>query len=122
MYEKHTWENGELITAEKLNNMEDGIEANDVLWVGITGQATFDKTFTEIDEAFSNGKRIIGYCNSMVSPYVFRSYDGSSQKYYFEFYFAYFYEGQTKVMSVSKRRIYSDDTTSTISFGTTTFE
>lgn len=25
-YEKHTWETGEVITAEKLNNMEQGIE------------------------------------------------------------------------------------------------
>lgn len=26
-YDKHTWETGEVITAEKLNNMENGIEA-----------------------------------------------------------------------------------------------
>ena len=28
-YTKHEWERGEIITAVKLNNMEDGIEAND---------------------------------------------------------------------------------------------
>lgn len=28
-YEKQTWERGEIITAIKLNHIEDGIEAND---------------------------------------------------------------------------------------------
>lgn len=27
-YEKHTWETGETITAEKLNNLEDGVSGN----------------------------------------------------------------------------------------------
>lgn len=41
-YEKHTWADGEVITKEKLNNMEDGIEA-----AGsgeITATATVDNT------------------------------------------------------------------------------
>lgn len=27
-YEKHTWQTGETITAEKLNNLEDGVASN----------------------------------------------------------------------------------------------
>lgn len=29
-YEKHTWETGETITAEKLNNLEDGVSGNTI--------------------------------------------------------------------------------------------
>ena len=71
-YEKHTWENGELITAEKLNHMEDGIESSgggggnyldDVMWVNITTQDgktySADKTWNELYEhLMTNGKPV----------------------------------------------------------------
>ncbi len=41
-YKKHTWTDGELITKEKLNNMEAGIEAAGD--GGITATATVDNT------------------------------------------------------------------------------
>ena len=57
-YEKHTWETGEKITAEKLNNLEDGVSGNGgILLVTATydGQNyQADKTFSEILEAIQN--------------------------------------------------------------------
>ena len=60
-YEKTTWSNGDTITAEKLNNIENGI-ASGVLAVGIyvnssdsTLTLTLDKTWNEIYTVISNG-------------------------------------------------------------------
>lgn len=36
-YEKHTWETGELITADKLNHMEEGIEGGGGGYMGLKG-------------------------------------------------------------------------------------
>lgn len=61
-YVKTTWETGDVITAEKLNNMEGGIEAGQGFimtgtWseVGTENWCTFDKTFTEIKAAMDSG-------------------------------------------------------------------
>lgn len=68
-YEKHTWETGETITAEKLNHMEDGI-ADGVS--GITVIAQFQReedtdefsldsinyTFKEVMDAVTSGKSV----------------------------------------------------------------
>ena len=81
-YEKHTWETGETITAEKLNNLEDGIqevaEHKEIFIVNVdidmnaTPAATpylttADKTFTEIKEAYEAGKIIKIYAVSTFS-------------------------------------------------------
>lgn len=68
-YEKHTWETGETITAEKLNNIEEGIGENSNFIVTITiipGEDDYDEpTYTvspsvlEIVEAINMGKNII---------------------------------------------------------------
>lgn len=68
-YEKHTWETGEVITALKLNNVEDGVEeaiessAKEILIVSIeqrTGQNTYtmDHTGAEIIDYLSDGGTI----------------------------------------------------------------
>lgn len=70
-YNKTTWETGDTITAQKLNNAENGIEANDTAISGIVKTFTAGNTvdtsglepcvwFTaqdsaEIDEALDNG-------------------------------------------------------------------
>lgn len=68
-YEKHTWETGETITAEKLNNLEDGVAEGSgdggnfvVTFTGSrqAGTWTADKTFTETKNAYDNGQNIIG--------------------------------------------------------------
>lgn len=61
-YNKTTWVDGDVITAEKLNNIESGIEAsggNQPLIVNITMDESYnysaDKTYVEIKEAIDNG-------------------------------------------------------------------
>ena len=67
-YNKHTWTNGEIITAEKMNNIEEGIAeieqgesggGSEVLEVNLTidvstGTITADKTWQEIHDACPN--------------------------------------------------------------------
>lgn len=65
-YVKTTWETGDVITAEKLNNMESGIETADgqsfILHVEYDETETYlvlDKTWTEIATALGSGKRVV---------------------------------------------------------------
>lgn len=68
-YVKTTWQTGDVITAEKLNNMEGGIEALQPLIVIKTQieenntkasfpQFTLDKTYTEIMSALQAGVNV----------------------------------------------------------------
>lgn len=70
-YDKQNWQTGDVITANKLNHIEDGIAGaggGGVLVVNVTtpdqGQ-TFvaDKTFEQLSEAYSSGQFIM--CNIM---------------------------------------------------------
>ena len=69
-YEKQTWECGEVISAEKLNHIEDGIEeasqggsVEPMIVRAIDDQSistiTLDKTFGEIKTAFLSGVSVI---------------------------------------------------------------
>lgn len=52
MYEKHNWVNGEVITEDKLNHIENGIaNAGGVLVVNVDENSTLDKTWQEIYDA-----------------------------------------------------------------------
>ena len=57
-YTKHTWVNGEIVTAAKMNNIETGIEeassGGGAFVVTDTG-GTLDKTWQEIHDAMMNG-------------------------------------------------------------------
>lgn len=62
-YEKQTWETGQVITAEKLNHMEDGIEgaSNNVFMINVTtGDSVIstDVSFNDIKNAMESGKII----------------------------------------------------------------
>ena len=65
-YEKQTWATGDVITAAKLNHMEDGIAGVCGLVVLCTVTAgendaetyTLNKTYSEISSAFLNGKNV----------------------------------------------------------------
>ena len=67
-YEKHTWENGEIITAEKLNNIENGIEeagssggGAEPLIVGVTWEedtGTLSETWKTIRDAYYSGRPV----------------------------------------------------------------
>ena len=68
-YEKHTWETGETITAEKLNNLEDGVasagdgsgDSNEFI-INVSRDSQYnlviDKTFDEVEAAYNNGKTL----------------------------------------------------------------
>ena len=61
-YTPTEWKAGDVITAEKLNNMESGIG---VLYINITStdystmQFTTDKTFNEIKDGYDSGKMLL---------------------------------------------------------------
>ena len=64
-YTPTQWQTGDTITAEKLNNMESGIEnVNNPFIVTLTPTAqdfsgTMDKTVAEINEAYTAGQKIV---------------------------------------------------------------
>lgn len=64
MYEKQTWNTGDVITEEKLNHMEDGIASGGMFVVGgtydeSTQTTTLDKTWKEIADAVEAGRNVI---------------------------------------------------------------
>lgn len=80
-YTKQTWANGDVITAEKLNHMEEGISANGVLVVGqqISGNTmTLDKTWQEIRGALLTGGAIIA---AEAGGFALVGYSRSTDKY-----------------------------------------
>ena len=67
-YEKHTWETGETITAEKMNNLEDGVASfsSGIMIInaiaaknGSSYIVTADKTYEDVMAAYNEGKMII---------------------------------------------------------------
>jgi hypothetical protein len=71
-YEKQTWQTGDIITAEKLNHMEDGIVGGTLVIGGFSYDnelesytGTSDKTWQEIDNALAAGVR----CISIIAGY-----------------------------------------------------
>ncbi len=71
-YTKQTWANGDVITAEKLNHMEDGIEsAVPAMFIITLEQSdedyTIDKTMDEIMSAYNDGLiPVVKYGNSFL--------------------------------------------------------
>lgn len=59
-YSKTTWANGDVITAAKLNNMENGIaDASAVMIISVDGNDTLDKTWQEIHDAVMAGVPVV---------------------------------------------------------------
>lgn len=98
-YVKTVWETGDVITADKLNNMEGGIEAHDPIIVSgvyAAQEAGYTVTFAisgpEMWEAYSAGKRILLHfpentaagLNETLSEILFvkRESDGDGGYYY----------------------------------------
>ena len=73
-YEKQTWANGDVITAEKLNHVEDGVQNNDPFIINVSGSLinqpggswsySCDKKAKEIVAALKGNRRIIAKFNS----------------------------------------------------------
>ena len=94
-YTKQTWTNGDVITAEKLNHIEDGISgsggSNALICEYDNDAGHTDKTFGEIKDALLSGKTVLfkteedsesGTYN-MGNFYVYRIL-GSEDSYYCE--------------------------------------
>lgn len=59
-YEKQTWVTGDVITAEKLNHMEDGIDAELVIIKDNEGDISLiNTTFNQIKAAVESGKLVM---------------------------------------------------------------
>lgn len=67
-YEKTVWQNGDVITATKLNKMEDGIDSASIVFVVKCDESgVLDKTYQEIFDAASNGNVVIGLVVEKIS-------------------------------------------------------
>ena len=86
-YTPTQWQTGDTITAEKLNNMESGIEnANEPFIVTLTPTAqdysgVMDKTVAEIDAAYRMGQKIVFRVYTSATMYMeidctYRASDG----------------------------------------------
>lgn len=73
-YVKTTWKDGDVITAEKLNKIENGIEAASggggggsflvtITWDDTTSKYVSDKTYAEIKAAFESGQSAVAFCD-----------------------------------------------------------
>ena len=87
-YDKQTWANGDVITAEKMNHIESGIEDADgegsvnvfiVHFNKQDGEFVADKTTAEANSALEEGKVVIGIINTGDSlNYVYQMFLYSS--------------------------------------------
>lgn len=120
-YEKQTWVNGDTITQEKLNHMEDGIaEANgkstsaNILIVTFTidGSRTFycDKTYEEILNAINNGDIVIGRYSNYGCLQVYKQMNGGTQKFEIWFYLGCIQQTNVTKLSIEKFVIHFDNT------------
>ena len=120
-YEKQTWTNGEVITEEKLNHMEDGIaEANgkststNILIVTFTfgDSSSFycDKTYEEILNAINNGDIVIGRYSSCGCLQVYKQMNGGTQKFEIWFYLGCIQQANVTKLAIEKFVIHSDNT------------
>lgn len=87
-YNKTTWETGDVITAEKLNNIENGIAAiKGVMSITLSEDgdtATLSATWQQISDAFGSMTPVFVYTTeSSVMAYmvVFAEYDPGNDKY-----------------------------------------
>lgn len=88
-YEKHTWQTGETITAEKLNNLENGVESNILIIDCIDDPDGWylNKTYKQISNHIRNGGLAIfkfNSSNSVVYTLVVKSCgeDSDSSMYF----------------------------------------
>ena len=97
-YDKQTWVNGDVITAEKLNHIEDGISgsggSNALICEYDYNVRHTNKTFGEIKDAFLSGKTVLlkaeeasDGTHSMGNLYRYRL-SGSEGSYYCEVEFS----------------------------------
>ena len=86
-YEPTVWKTGDVVTAQKLNKLEDGLanveSGGIVLHVVIdetSGSKTLDKTFGEIKSALLAGKSVIVNYHSLLEPIILQDGIESASK------------------------------------------
>lgn len=76
-YNKTTWATGDIVTAEKLNNIENGIVNNNIYMVSVISNVdestedetlTLNKTWQEIFDAAQSG-RLVKFTHTIVEEY-----------------------------------------------------
>ena len=71
-YTKYTWETGEVITAAKLNNMEDGIDDKLIVTMLDSTTGEIDASYNDLAAAWTAKKNILLYADNegekMVCP------------------------------------------------------
>jgi hypothetical protein len=126
-YEKHTWIDGELVTAAKMNNIENGIEeassgggsgGDDTMYVRFTnsgGTWSADHTIAQIAEAIDEGKIVLGiYPNSGESVCCARKASTWGSNYNISFSFVGYGSG------ANSNRLYVDRVSMSSETGNTT--
>lgn len=79
-YTKQTWATGDIITADKMNHMEDGIAdsgGGGAFLINISddgGRYTLSKTWKEIKDALTSGKQCIAIYEDLEDTYPFSNY------------------------------------------------
>lgn len=119
------WKDGDVITAEKLNNIEEGIEEakDDVFYIcfniggGSSPTTVINKTFAEIDAAYNAQKNICGRSNTSTLINLNKSFNGGKQMQMYEFYLAYVSYTSALSLNITKVTLYSDDTIETTILG-----
>lgn len=81
MYEKHTWSNGEIIDADKLNHIEDGISEG----VIVIEEGVYAENASDLIDAVRNGKTVIAKHGSLYSTRTVLLTVGSASGLRFDF-------------------------------------
>ena len=118
-YEKQTWECGDVITAEKMNHMEEGIsESGEIMIVNIVRENNeyhIDKTFEQMVQANQNNKLIILRDDQTAGTIFYQGnwpLNNTNTVNGLDFYASKIYEmgDDGFVLEVDKTRITSDNT------------
>ena len=82
-YTSHTWTNNELITAEKMNALEQGITdcCNGALYVHFLNNTTSDTKVSDIISAFTKGYKVILYFNNYAQEVCSIKHNNSTEEY-----------------------------------------
>lgn len=80
-YSKQTWADGDIITANKLNHIEDGIadSGSELCLINVSynnDELIIDKTYEEIAQADSDGKVLSLFSNGVLIPLVTKGEEG----------------------------------------------